>query len=164
MAERKTYPTKLSVTDFLKALPDPGIRNDSRTLARIMHAATGARAVLWGGGLVGFGVHRRVESNGHIAEWMIIAFAPRRTRITIYIMDGLAHHGSLLAKLGPHSIGSSCLHIRRLSEVRLPVLTKIIAASVENRKRSSVKRQAPSMRKKASPQRKAKAAAKKPRA
>jgi hypothetical protein len=139
VATRKTNVTKASVADFLKAIEDPRMREDSRAIARIMQAATGARPRMWGGNLVGFGIHRRVESSGRIAEWMLIAFSPRRTRITLYIMDGLGQHGTLLAKLGPHSVGQSCLHVKRLSEVRLPVLTKIIEASVVNRKRTSVK-------------------------
>jgi hypothetical protein len=139
MVARKTHATKASVADYLKAIPDPRMRNDCRAISRIMQAATGARPRMWGSGLVGFGIHRRLESNGRVAEWMITAFSPRRTHITIYIMDGLHLHGALLAELGPHTLGKSCLHVKRLSEIRLPVLTKIIHASVHNRKRTSVK-------------------------
>ena len=139
MAARKTHATKASVADFLRAIADPRMRNDSRALARIMQAATGARPRMWGTNLVGFGIHRHVESNGRIAEWMLIAFSPRKTHITLYIMDGLHLHGALLAELGPHTVGKACLHMKRLSEVRLPVLSKIIQASVNNRKRTSVK-------------------------
>jgi len=138
-AARKTHATKASVADFLKAIPDPRMRNDARALSRIMQAATGARPRMWGGNIVGFGIHRRVEAGGRIAEWMLIAFSPRRTHVTVYVMDGLQQHGALLQELGPHTVGKACLHVKRLSEIRLPVLTKIIQASVQNRKRSSVK-------------------------
>jgi hypothetical protein len=140
METPKTRPTNASVADFLKAVEDPRIRNDSRAISRIMQAATGARPRMWGGHLVGFGIHRRLLSNGRTAEWMLIAFSPRRTHLTIYIMDGLHRHGALLAELGPHTLGQACLHVKRLSEIRLPVLTKIIEASVKERKRTSVKR------------------------
>jgi hypothetical protein len=140
MATRKTHANKASAAEFLKSIEDPRVREDSRAISRIMQAATGARPRMWGSNLVGFGIHRRLESNGRIAEWMLIAFSPRRTHITLYIMDGLGQHGTLLAKLGPHSVGQACLHVKRLSELRLPVLTKIIEASVQNRKRTSVKR------------------------
>lgn len=139
MVARKTHATKASVTDFLKAIADPLMRNDCRAISRIMQAATGARPRMWGSNLVGFGIHRHVESSGRIAEWMLIAFSPRKTHITLYIMDGLHLHGALLAELGPHALGKACLHVKRLSEVRLPVLTKIIQASVLNRKRTRVK-------------------------
>jgi hypothetical protein len=155
MAARKTHPTKASVADFLKAIPDPRMRDDCRAVSRIMQAATGARPRMWGSNLVGFGIHRHVESNGRLAEWMLIAFSPRRTRITLYIMDGLHLHGALLAELGPHAVGKACLHVKRLSEIRLPVLTKIIHASVHNRKRTSVKSAGKAKAKKAKPKRKA---------
>jgi hypothetical protein len=139
VAERKTHPTKASVADFLKAIPDARMRDDCRAISRIMQAATGARPRMWGSNLVGFGIHRHVESNGRVAEWMLTAFSPRRSHITLYIMDGLHRHGALLAELGPHTVGKACLHVKRLSEIRLPVLTKIIQASVQNRKATSVK-------------------------
>ena len=154
MATRKTYATKASVAEFLKAIPDPRLREDSRAISRIMQAATGARPRMWGSHLVGFGVHRRVVSGGRIAEWMLIAFAPRRTHITIYMVDGLGRSATLLAKLGPHTLSGSCLHVKRLSELRLPVLTKIIEASVEERRRTSVRPAAkpkPKAKKKAAP-------------
>ncbi|MFZ3323107.1 MAG: hypothetical protein WA190_12095 [Usitatibacter sp.] len=157
MSARKTHPAKASVADFLKAIPDPRMRDDCRAISRIMQAATGARPRMWGSNLVGFGIHRHVESNGRVAEWMLIAFSPRRTRITLYIMDGLHLHGALLAELGPHGVGKACLHVKRLSEIRLPVLTKIIHASVHNRKRTSVKPAARAKAKKAKPKAKAKA-------
>jgi hypothetical protein len=142
MATRKTYATKASVADFLKAIPDPRMREDCRAISRIMQAATGARPRMWGTSLVGFGIHRRVDSSGRIAEWMLIAFSPRRTHITIYMVDALGRSGTLLAKLGPHTLSGSCLHVKRLSELRLPILTKIIEALVQERRRTSVKKSA----------------------
>jgi len=127
------------------------MRNDCRAISRIMQAATGARPRMWGRDLVGFGIHRHVEGSGRIAEWMLIAFAPRKTQITLYIMDGLHRHGALLAELGPHTVGKACLHVKRLSEIRLPVLTKIIHASALERKRTSVKRAPKTKPRKAKP-------------
>ncbi len=161
MAARKTNLTKASVAEFLKALPDARMREDCRAISRIMQAATGARPRMWGNHLVGFGIHRSVVSGGRIAEWMLIAFAPRRTHITIYMLD-LRRNGNLLAKLGPHTLSGSCLHVKRLSELRMPVLTKLIAASVQERKRTSVKKAAakPKAKAKKNPPAKVKAKAK----
>ena len=41
-----------------------------------------------------------------------------------------------MAKLGKHSHGQGCLHIKRLSDVHLPTLTKLIAASVKHVKKT----------------------------
>ena len=95
-----------------------------------MQKATKAKPAMWGANLVGFGAARFKYASGRELDWMLTAFAPRKSNITLYIMSGLAQHEALLAKLGPHSRGQGCLHIKRLSDVHLPTLTKLIAASV----------------------------------
>ena len=37
-----------------------------------------------------------------------------------------------MSKLGKHSGGKGCLHIKRLSDVDVPTLTKLITASVKH--------------------------------
>lgn len=44
-------------------------------------------------------------------------------------MDGFANSESLLAKLGPHSTGKSCLYVKRLAELDHDVLRHMVAAS-----------------------------------
>jgi hypothetical protein len=39
-----------------------------------------------------------------------------------------------MARLGKHSTGKSCLYIKRLSDIHLPTLKKLIAASVKHMK------------------------------
>jgi hypothetical protein len=43
---------------------------------------------------------------------------------------------NLLKDLGTHACGKGCLYIKRLSDVHLPTLKKIVAASVRNVKQS----------------------------
>ena len=45
-------------------------------------------------------------------------------------MDGFKERGDLLARLGPHSVGKSCLYLKRLSDVDLDVLRELVAESV----------------------------------
>ncbi len=67
---------------------------------------------------------------------MLTAFARRKNHITLDIMSGFAQHEALMAKLGKHSHGMGCLHLRRLSEMHVPTLTKLIAASVKHVKKT----------------------------
>ena len=64
------------------------------------------------------------EGDGHT-----IGFYPRKGKLTIYLMDGTARHSALLAKLGKHSTTGYCVYIRRLSDVELPVLERIVQES-----------------------------------
>jgi len=46
-------------------------------------------------------------------------------------MDGTARYADLLAKLGKHTITGYCLHIKKLSDIELPVLEQIVRQSNE---------------------------------
>lgn len=62
----------------------------------------------------------------------LIAFSPRKQNRILYILSGKGRHADLLAKLGKHSLGG-CLYIKRLSDVDLPTLKKLINASVKKK-------------------------------
>jgi hypothetical protein len=136
MAEMKTQKTTASVATFLKAIKDPQVRADCQTLVEIMQAVTGEKPRMWGTGLVGFGSYHYVYASGREGDWPLTAFAPRKQNLTVYIMPGFAQHQDLLAKLGPHKTAVSCLYIKRLSDIHLPTLKKIITASVKHMKKT----------------------------
>lgn len=131
MAEAKTKPTKVSVEKFLNQVQDETRREDCFQIVKIMEEITGEKAVMWGPSIVGFGAYHYKYASGHEGDWPIAAFSPRKKDLTIYLMPGPAKHPELMAKLGKHSTGKSCLYIKRLSDVHLPTLKKLIRASVK---------------------------------
>jgi hypothetical protein len=135
MAELKTQKTKASVSAFLNAIENDQIRKDSKAVAAMMQKATNAKPALWGTNIVGFGQARFKYATGREFDWMLVAFAPRKNNITLYVMSGFERHDELMAKLGKHSHGKGCLHIKRLSDVHLPTLQKLIDASVKHVKK-----------------------------
>jgi hypothetical protein len=52
-------------------------------------------------------------------------------------MTGFEHYKELMAQLGKHSHGKGCLHIKRLSDIHLPTLKKLVKESVEHLKKKS---------------------------
>lgn len=128
----KTQATNASVSGFLSSIADESVRKDCRTIAGIMEKATGEKPRMWGANIVGFGTYRYEYSGGREAEWMITAFAPRKQNITLYIMPGFEERDELLARLGPHACGKSCLYIKRLSDVHVPTLEKLVKRSVDH--------------------------------
>jgi hypothetical protein len=136
MAELKTKKTRRSVPAFLTSIKDAQVRADCRTLIAMMRAVTGSKPQLWGTGLVGFGSYHYVYASGREGDWPVTAFAPRKQNLTVYIMPGFAQYQDLLARLGPHKTAVSCLYIRRLSDVHLPTLKKIVSASVKHMKKA----------------------------
>jgi Domain of unknown function (DU1801) len=135
LAEAKTKPTKQSLKDFISSLPDQQTREDCAAIAKLMEAATGSKPVMWGANIVGFGSRKIKYAGGKEAEWPLIAFSPRKQNLALYVLSGEDSHADLLAKLGKHSVGKGCLYIKRLSDVDLPTLKKLISASVKRKKR-----------------------------
>jgi len=133
MAEAKTKPTEQSVTDFISKLPDAQTRADCAMIAEIMEAATKQKGVMWGTSIAGFGATTIKYAGGKEADWPLMAFSPRKQNLTLYGMAG--EDNALLSKLGKHTVGKGCLYIKRLSDVDLPTLRKLIKASVKRKKK-----------------------------
>ncbi len=132
MAELKTKLNDASVDDFLNAIKDEQVRQDCRAIAEIMRKATKAEPKMWGSSIVGFGSYRYKYASGREGDWMQVAFSPRKQNISLYITSGFEGRDELLAKLGKHSCGKGCVYIKRLSDIHLPTLRKLINASVKH--------------------------------
>ncbi len=130
MAAPKTVPTNASVEDYLNSIANEAKRQDSFALLDLMKEVTGEDAVMWGASIVGFGAYRYVYASGREGDWPLTGFAPRAQALTLYIMSGFDGYDDLLARLGKHSTGKSCLYIKRLSDVDLDVLRELVAESV----------------------------------
>ena len=131
MAEPKTKRTTASVKAFLDAVPDPTRRRDGVAVSRMMQRLTGHRPAMWGPTIVGFGAHDWVTADGRATPWPIAAFSPRKAALVVYLMASFPERAALLAKLGKHSIGKSCLYIKRLEDVDLPTLEALVKGSIK---------------------------------
>ncbi len=131
MAELKTKPTGVSVAGFLDAIVDEQRRADCRMLARIMQKATGSKGKMWGPSIVGFGDYHYKYASGREGDWFRVGFAPRKQDLTLYLMGGLTVRQPLLDTLGKHKRGKGCLYLKRLADVDVKVLTKLIEESAK---------------------------------
>ena len=135
MAEQKTKPTNQSVTDFLNKIPEPERRADCFEVARIMEEITGEKPTMWGPSIVGFGSYRYKYASGREGDWPMTSFSPRKKDLTLYIMMGFEKHADLMEKLGKHSHSKSCLYIKRLSDIHIPTLKKLIKIGLKDLKK-----------------------------
>jgi hypothetical protein len=132
VAELKTRPTDADVGAFLESVPDGQRREDAKTVCRLLQEVTGEQPVLWGTSIVGFGSVRLRYASGRELDWPVTGFSPRKAATTVYLMDGFEERSDLLARLGPHSTGKSCLYLKRLADVDLDVLRELVAESVRH--------------------------------
>ena len=130
MAELKTKKTNASVVAYLKTV-DAERRDDCKALVRIMSEATGAKPKMWGPSIIGFGDYRYTNTAGKGTDWFVAGFSPRKRDLTLYLMAGAHRYPDLLARLGTHSMGKSCLYIKKLADVDVAVLEQIVNKSVK---------------------------------
>lgn len=131
MAELKTKQTEASVEKFLNQVVDETRREDCFQIARMMQEITGSEPKMWGTSIVGFGSYHYKYASGQEGDWPITGFSPRKQDLTLYIMPGFVEHGDLMKQLGKHRTSKSCLYIKRLSDVHVPTLKKLIRQSVK---------------------------------
>ncbi|MCR5873619.1 DUF1801 domain-containing protein [Phenylobacterium sp. J426] len=83
-----------------------------------------------GSSIVGFGRYHYRYDSGHEGDAPRVGFSPRKSALTLYVMDGFEGRDELVARLGKVKTGKSCLYINRLADVDAEVLEQIVAASL----------------------------------
>lgn len=135
MTENKTRPTTASVEGYLEAIVDEERKADCRRLVEMMSRATGEPATMWGPSIVGFGTYHYRYDSGREGDFFLTGFSSRKTDLSLYIMAGFEPFPALMARLGRHRTGKSCLYVRRLADVDAKVLEQLIVRSVKEMRR-----------------------------
>jgi len=128
MAENKTKPTQASVESYLAAIDDETRRKDCAALSKLMTKATKYPATMWGTGIVGFGSYHYKYESGREGDSCLVGFSNRKSEICLYLSADVLAQEELVSKLGKHKTGKSCLYVRKLSDVDLEVLAKLVVS------------------------------------
>ncbi|MEI7628865.1 MAG: DUF1801 domain-containing protein [Bacteroidota bacterium] len=139
MAKNKTTETIASVKDFINTVKDPIKKADSLAAIELMQSATGFEARMWGPSIVGFGSYHYVHDSGREGDMPIVAFSPRATGLVFYVSLNPDEREKLLSELGKHKTDKGCINIKKLEDVKIPILKKMILATVKNRKIGNLK-------------------------
>jgi hypothetical protein len=134
MAENKTKQTDASVDNYLAAIDDEARRKDCEALAELMVKATGLPPKMWGSSIVGFGSYHYKYESGREGDMCLLGFSSRKGDISLYGLNAASGREELMPKLGKHKAGKGCLYIRRLSDIDLKVLEKLIADAAAGKK------------------------------
>ncbi len=101
----------------------------------MMTRVTREKPVMWGPSIVGFGkIHYKYDS-GHEGDMCVAGFSSRKDAIVIYLSPELLGKSKLMARLGKHKHGKSCLYIKKLADVDTKVLEQLVKDSVADVKR-----------------------------
>lgn len=129
-ANNKIQPTEAEVTAFLDAVEHPVRRADGLALDALYRRITGWTPRMWGATIVGYGSYHYVYESGREGDALAAGFSPRKTSLSLYIMPGYQDYGDILARLGKHKIGKSCLYLNKLSDVDMDVLEELIRIGI----------------------------------
>ena len=137
MAETKTKPTDVPVEEFIAQVEDPVKRADSRALIAMMQKLTGEPPKMWGPRIVGFGRYHYKYASGHEGDSCIAGFSPRKAEFSIYLMpEVVIEREDLLKSLGKHRMGKGCLYVKRLQDVDLKILEKLVKLSADGARKA----------------------------
>lgn len=130
--EAKTRPADTAIEDFLAAIQPPERQAEARRLHAIFAEVTGFPARIWGGEMVGYGRYAYRYDSGHSGESLATGFAPRKAENVVYILPGYSDFSDILAGLGPHRKGKSCLYFKRLDRLDEGALRRLIRAGLDD--------------------------------
>jgi hypothetical protein len=139
MVELKTKENDQGVENFLNGIEDEKKRREAFMILELMKKITDSEPKMWGASIVGFGNHHYKYQSGREGDWFLAGFSPRKQNLTLYVMSGFPGYEELLAKLGKHKIGKSCLYINKLEDVNLSVLGEMIEKSISAVREGKVK-------------------------
>lgn len=130
MAEAKTKPTAASIDEYLESRASPEQLADCKSLMAMLKRVTKEPPRMWGPSIVGYGSYSYRYESGHTGESCVTGFAVRGRELVVYLVAESPEQQELLAKLGKHKIGKSCLYFKRLADVDTKELEALIAKSV----------------------------------
>jgi hypothetical protein len=130
MAELKTKQNELSVDDFLNKVADENVRKDCYAIIKLMEKITGCPPKMWGTAIIGFGKYHYKYESGREGDICMIGFSPRKQNITLYVKAAAAQE-DLFEKLGKHKSGKDCVYIKKLDDIDIKILEKIIRGTIK---------------------------------
>jgi len=127
----KTTETTNSISGFVKTIEDKQRQNDCLTIIEIMKKQTGFEPKMWGPAIIGFGSYHYKYESGHEGDAPLIGFSPRKSEFALYIanFDGKQE---LLKNFGKHKTAKSCVYIKKVEDINIEVLKKMITGSVKH--------------------------------
>lgn len=130
MTENKTKPTESSVAEHIASRASTEQAADCARLISLLKKVTRSEPKMWGPSIVGFGSYHYKYESGRQGDSCLTGFAIRKSELVVYLVAESAEQAALLAKLGKHKMGKSCLYFKRLADLDTSVLELLVASSV----------------------------------
>lgn len=131
MADLKTKENDRDVLAFINGLENEQRKSDCKELLKLFSEITNEQPKMWGSSIIGFGSYHYKYESGREGDWFLTGFSPRKSNLSIYITSGFKEYENLLEELGKYKTGSSCLYVKKLSDIDTSKLAKLVEKSVK---------------------------------
>ncbi|HYM93652.1 MAG TPA: DUF1801 domain-containing protein [Chitinophagaceae bacterium] len=127
----KTTETTNSVSSFVKKIEDKQRQKDCFAIIDIMKKQSSLEPKMWGPAIIGFGSYHYKYESGHEGDAPLVGFSPRKSEFALYIanFDGKE---ALLKNFGKHKTAKACVYIKKLEDINVEVLKKMITGSIKH--------------------------------
>ena len=133
MRKNKTVPMSGAATEFVAKIAHPQRRADSQQMLELMRITTEVEPVLWGSSIVGYGTHHYGYDSGREGDTFALGFAPRAQALVLYGLHAVDQSRELAQSLGVHTAGKGCVYVKRLSDINLDVLERLVKTAFSAR-------------------------------
>lgn len=130
MAELKTKPTDASIDEYIASRASAVQKGDCEKLMAMLERVTKEKPQMWGPSIVGYGRYKYTYESGRTGEMCRTGFAIRGKELVVYLVAYGKGDEALLAQLGKHKMGKSCLYIKQLAEIDMEVLEQLVISSL----------------------------------
>jgi uncharacterized protein DUF1801 len=118
---------------YLAELPEPR-KKDITALHRLIRKAAPKLKPFMLGGMIGYGKYHYKSKSGREGDWAVILLANQKNYVSLYVCavdDGKYVAETFKKELPKASIGKSCVRIKKLADVDLKVVERMITRAAK---------------------------------
>ncbi|MHA3225083.1 DUF1801 domain-containing protein [Globicatella sulfidifaciens] len=126
----KFAPTGQTVAEVIESLPSDNKKADAYELLALYERVSSEDAVVWYPNIIGFGQYHYVYDSGHEGDATLLAFSPRKAKISLYFEQDFPEREDLLDKLGKIKKAKGCVYVNKLADIDMSVLEELLEKSL----------------------------------
>ncbi|NLJ18677.1 DUF1801 domain-containing protein [Globicatella sulfidifaciens] len=126
----KFAPTGQAVAEVIESLPSDNKKADAYELLALYERVSGEDAVVWYPNIIGFGQYHYVYDSGHEGDATLLAFSPRKAKISLYLDQDFPEREELLDKLGKIKKAKGCVYVNKIADIDMSVLEELLEKSL----------------------------------
>jgi hypothetical protein len=131
MYEIKTKKNDSPISKYLESIEDEKKRDGCTLIYTLMKKLTKEEASMYGDSIVGFCSYSYKSKSGCVGTWFKVGFSARKTGISIYVVPYIEEIEKLQKELGKAKCGKSCIVIKKIEDINLDILEKMITLGIE---------------------------------